>query len=380
LRDSAIKYIGILKFILIIGIMIIFTGLAYFLGILEIDFEYSLLGTPVNSLYGITYLTLFALGFYLVILAILLILPTFDKINRKKLKNYQRLFISFGIFGTVLILYSLLIYLGILPTLQSYQTWFDYFIIGIMISFSSYLAFIFFTENFQELSVYNWIWALLVSAGFVIEILSLLTYWSLLQIIGISANYWSDLYLFGIVFLFIGGLPLLVSYKQTNKRVSSGLVILSLILIISGIITYIAPTLAINGLLFPFSIFKYNKYFDFLLFGSLLMILGVSIASNLEITQKFLKKLPLLWFFFLILGFLQYLISILMEITDTHFIDLGLDFLFLRNAQGSLLFGMTWNVFLINSFITTLSVLIIVSSLIFKESDLAIEIDDPEEK
>ncbi len=360
--------------------MIILIGLTYFLGIFEIDFEYSLLGTPVNSLYGITYLALYAFGFYLVLLALLLIVPTLDRIGRKKLNYYQRFFISFGIFGLILILYSLLIYFSILPALISNHSWFDYFIIGVIISFSNYSVLIFSTENFQELSIYNWIWIPLISIGTVLEILSLFTYWSLFQIIGVSANSWGDHYLFGIIFLFIGGLPLLLSYKQTDQRVSNGLGILSLILITSGIITYIAPTLALNGILFPFSIFRYNKYFDYLFFGSLLLILGVSIASNLEVTRKILKKFSLLWIFILILGFLQYIISILMEITDTHFIDLGLDFLFLKNARGSLLFDMTWNVFLINSFITTISVLIILSSLIFRESNLTDRIENSVEK
>ena len=82
----------------------------------------------------------------------------------------------------------------------------------------------------------------------------------------------------------------------------------------------------------------------------------------------------------LFLGFIQFFVSILMEITDTYFIDFGLDFLFLTSTRGSLLFGMTWNVFLINGIITTLSALIIIGSLIFKESNLTHEEQNQEEE
>jgi hypothetical protein len=377
MRDEVIRYQGILKLILMIGVMIITIGLAFFLGIFKIDFEYSLIGAPVNSLYGITYLTLITFGFFLVISSLLLILPSWDRESRKQLRKYQKLFILFGILGLSLILYSLLVYINILPTLESNQTWFDYFIIGAIISIPNYLAITFSIVNFQDLSKYNRIWILLISTGIVIELLSLLTYWSLLKIIGMSARSWGDLYLFGAVFLFMGGLPLLVSYKQMEKRISNGLGILSIVLIISGIVTYLAPTLALNGIFFPLSIFRYNRYFDFLYFGSLILIIGISIASNLDIKQKYLDKFPVLWGFFLILGFIQYVISILMEITDSFFIDLGLDFLFAKNEHGSALFGMTWNVFLVNSIVTTLPVLIILSSLILNESKNLGEIQDP---
>jgi len=111
-----------------------------------------------------------------------------------------------------------------------------------------------------------------------------------------------------------------------------------------------------------------NVYFD------------VSVASYLEEIQNFFRKFPVLWFTLLFLGFLQYLISILMEITDTYFIDLGLGFLFISSTRGSLLFGMTWNVFLINGIIATFSVLAIISSIIFKESNPIRKGQDPEEE
>ncbi|MHA1996172.1 MAG: hypothetical protein ACW97Z_16685 [Candidatus Hodarchaeales archaeon] len=373
MRENVIKYSGILKWFLIIGCLIIFFGLTYFLGIFEIDFEYSLLGVPINSFYGITYVTLFTFGFYLITFALLLILPSLDKNNRNKLINIHKIFISFGVLGLALILYSFTIHVDILPPLAPFHKWFDYFILGIIILFSNYLIVILSTENIQSLSNYNRVWLLLISIGIAIEILSLLTYWSLFLTIQVAPRSWGDLYFLGLVCLFIGGLPFLVSYQPTNPRISLVLGILSLILIVSGIFTYLAPTLALNGVLIPMSIFKYNRYFDYLFYGSLLLILGVSIASFNQESQKYLRRYPIIWISLLILGFVQYILSILMEITDTHFIDLGLDFLFLQNPHGSLLFGMTWNVFLFNSLITTFFALIILSSLILKETKLAEE-------
>ena len=181
LRDATIKYTGILKLLFIFGITIILSGLAFFLGIFEIDFEYSLLGVPLNSLYGITYLALFAFGLYFILFSQLLIFPTFDRKNRKKQENLRKILILVEIIGLILIAYSGLITNNILPTLEVNHSWFDYFIIGVIITFSTHLFIIFSTENFQELSKFNWIWILLVSIGIILELSSLLTYWSLLK-------------------------------------------------------------------------------------------------------------------------------------------------------------------------------------------------------
>ncbi|MHA2239893.1 MAG: hypothetical protein ACXAB2_16255 [Candidatus Hodarchaeales archaeon] len=92
MRETIIRFSEALRWVLIIGWLIILLGFTYFLGIFKIDFEYSLLGIPVNSFYGITYLALFTFGFILVLFALLLILPTLDFNQRKALNKYQRLF------------------------------------------------------------------------------------------------------------------------------------------------------------------------------------------------------------------------------------------------------------------------------------------------
>jgi hypothetical protein len=380
LRESTIKYTGVLKWFIIIGCLIILLGLTFFLGFLEIDFEYSLLGVPVNSFFGITYLTLFTFGFYLIIFGLVLILPTLDRNNRKGLINYRQYFISFGTLGLVLILYSLLIIFNILTPLNSFHTWFDYFVLGIILFFSNYLIIVFSYENVQDLSNYYRVWILLLSIGIFIEILSILAYWSLLRIIQLAPHSWGDLYFLGLPFLISGGLPFLLYTQSTKTPFSTVLGISSLILVISGLIAYLAPTLALNGIIFPMAIFKYNNYFDFLFYGFLLLVLGASIASFNESTKKYLERIPpILWVFFLVLGLIQYITSILMEITDTHFVELGLDFLFLQSTRGSLLFGMTWDLFLFNSFMTTLPSLVVLSSLILLETELAHKKQDIEE-
>jgi hypothetical protein len=94
----------------------------------------------------------------------------------------------------------------------------------------------------------------------------------------------------------------------------------------------------------------------------------LAIASNLESIQKYFQQYSALWVIFLIFGLCQYTISALMVINDTHFTELELGFLFQESVRGSLLFDMSWNVFLFNGLITTISVLIILSSLIFRET------------
>ena len=390
LRDTVIRYSGLLRWLIIIGSLTIVLGLGYFLGIYEIDFEYSLIGVPVNSFYGITYLSLFAFGFYLILLALLLILPTLDSNSRRKLHKYQQLFIGGLMVGLGLISYSLLIYFEILPSLESRHTYFDYFVLGLLLLISTYLFLMFSFEKFQDLYLYNRIWYILICLGIMFELFALASYWSLMRIIRISQTSWGIFYFIGVIFLFIGGAPVLNSFKyneKINRQITLILGHISAILIISGLITYLAPTLALNGIVFPLYIFEFNRYFDYLYFGSLFLIIGLAIVFNLEGVQEYSKKYSKLWVSVLIFGLSQYIVSILMEITDTHFTDLGVEFLFQQSTtRGSLLFDMTWNVFLLNSFITTLSALMILSALIFKETLLVDlnqnsvlkELNDPE--
>ncbi|MHA2175747.1 MAG: hypothetical protein ACXABI_13015, partial [Candidatus Hodarchaeales archaeon] len=348
MRETIIRFSEILRWVLIIGWLIILLGLTYFLGIFKIDFEYSLLGIPVNSFYGITYLALFTFGFILVLFALLLILPTLDFNQREALNKYQRLFIAIIILGSIIISYSILVYLKILPAFEFSAIWFDYFVIGLIITISFYLIFIFSTKNFQELSLYNWLWYSLTISGIISIILSLLTYWSFMRTVRLSSNSWGFFYFIGIFFLIMGGLPVILSFRYSNRQFSFILGSISIIFIITGLLTYLAPTFALNGLVFSLRIFEYNQYFDYLYFGSLIFISGLAIASNLESIQKYFQQYSALWVIFLIFGLCQYTISALMVINDTHFTDLELGFLFQESVRGSLLFDMSWNVFLFN--------------------------------
>ncbi len=368
LKEGVLKYSVLLKWIQIIGWLIISLGLLFFLGIFKIDFEYSLIGAPINSLYGITYVALYAFGGYLVFFALLLLLPVLDREYLDRMKSYLSLSLILSIVGGGLILYSLLVAFDILPSLASTHKWVDYFILGLILFCSNYITLIFSTEDFHSWAVYDRIWFILIGIGITLEIMSLLAYWSLLKSIQISPGSWGDLYSFGLVFLFLGGFPFLLSYKPTNKTTATVLGSISIILIISGLITYLAPTLALNGILFNTTLFKYNKYFDFLFYGSLLLISGISVASTNKKIQRYFKTVSSLWIVILFFGLTQYLTSILMEITDTHFIDFGLDVLFQQSDRGSLFFGMTWNVFFFNGFITTLIGLIVCNRLIIQET------------
>jgi hypothetical protein len=343
-------------------------GFAYFLDILEIDFEYSLLGAPIHSFYGISYVTLFIFGYYLVILTSVLLFSISERDKQKQFHNYQNILLSVSVAGGGIILYSYLNFLGVLPSIASYHDWFDYFFVGLIFFSLTYFIIVFSNEKLQQSFQYNKILILLLGFGIAIEIFSILTYWSLMKGFQAPPDTWNVYFSFGLIFLFGGGIPILRAYKPKKANLSIFLAVLAILLMISGLIIYLAPTLALNDFFMPMSIFKYNKYFDYLIYGSLLLISGIALGVNNENLQNRLRKFSLLWLIIFLFGALQVFISGVMVLTDSYFVDLGLRSFFHQDLTGSMLFGMRWNVFLFNGIITTLSVLIIIFVLTMQET------------
>ena len=116
------------------------------------------------------------------------------------------------------------------------------------------------------------------------------------------------------------------------------------------------------------SIFKYNNYFDYLVYGAILTFAGV--AGITIIYQKTLRHKNNIWAIILSLGIIQILISMILVTSDTYYIDLGLA-PFLENfpnLNGHSLFGMTWDDFFFNGLFTTIISLIIISLILFIET------------
>ena len=220
MRKSVIKYKGSLTWLIVISISLLIIGLLYFLGFNKIEYEGYYPQPPSKSLYGITPYAFYALGFYLLLIGLLLVLPTLNKGNRTSLKKNKLLYLIITINGLEIIIYSIFINLNLLPVLDPDHNWFGYFLVGFFVFFIGYMLVIFANDDFTELANYRNRLSFIVSFGVLIIIISLFTYWGLMRAFTISPNEWPPILMCGVLFLIIGGSPLLITRLTNNKSLS----------------------------------------------------------------------------------------------------------------------------------------------------------------
>ena len=369
LRDTIKNTSGVLKGLFVLGTILIIIGILHFTGLIEHDFSTRYgISIPDNSLWGITYQTLYAFGFLFIFVSLLLLLPIMDQKSRLSMEKLTPLWGLLIIIGIGFIVYSVLIYMNWLLVLDSNHSWFDYYMLGGILTFIGFVVLIFSPENFNDMIKYYSAYKGIFFLGVFIEILSFLSYSKLLLTFGILKTQWIVLCVIGIIPLFIGGIPLLLISIQNSLIKKILIIITSLLGLIIGGITYLAPTLALNKIIFPMSVFKYNNYFDYLVFGSLLFI-GSLLWIKINFKGKFLKR-NTIWGLFLILGFINILVSSMLVISDTYFIDLGIT-PFLENKStlaGYSILGMTWDVYFFNGIFIIIIAIIIITSNLFIET------------
>ena len=161
--------------------MLILVGFLYFIEYFKHDLSIKYgLDIPDNSLYGITYQTLYMFGFYFILISLLLILPLVDQKSRNLVNKANFLWVLITIADFEVILYSLLINNHILPAFNPNHTWFDYLVLGGILSFIGFNMLVFSIKDLQVLEKYFPIFLSLIILGLVIELLSFLAYSKLL--------------------------------------------------------------------------------------------------------------------------------------------------------------------------------------------------------
>ncbi len=291
-----------------------------------------------------------------------------DQNSRYLIVKMKPVLFFFTIFGTEIILYSILINMHILPCLKPDHSWFDYFVLGIILLFVGFTILIFSIEDVQVLGKYAPLFLIFIIFGCFLELVSFFAYSKILNMFGIKKSVWKDLFFAGIMPIYIGGLPFSLYKIQhtTNRKYSISISAISLIVV--GSLVYLSPTLALNRIILPMTIFNYNDYFDYLLFGSTLTLIGI-IGITL-VFYEFMRAKNVYLVVIFILGAIQIVLSMILLISDTYFIDLGLRPILenLSNLNGYSIFGMTWDVFFFNGLFTTLISLIIISLIIYLET------------
>ena len=370
MRKSVIKYRELLIWCTIIGISLIIIGLLFFMGINKIDYRYGgyLPQPPSKSLYGITPYDFYAIGLYLLLIGLLLVFPTFNKDKRASLKNKNLLYLVITVNGLEIILYSFLINVNILPVLDPDHNWFGYFLIGFFVFFIGYMFVIFSMDDFSRLDNYQILWLSLVSFGVLMIIISLFTYWGLMRLLTFSPNIWPTFLVFGILAIIIGGPPLLINRITNNKSLAGPFLWIPILITGIGVITYLAPTMALNGILFPMTIFQYNNYYDYLIFGTVLILLGFPfILFSDKSKVRFVKERPV-FITILVLGIIHFFLSIVLLLTDTYLIDIGLKSVLPQMGYKTIILGMPSTVWYINGFILTMISLLGIHLLVLRET------------
>ena len=362
------KYKSSLTWLIVIGFSLLIIGLLDFLGFNKIGYEGYYPQPPNKSLYGITPYAFYALGFYLVLIGLLLVLPTLDKGNRTSLKKNKLLYLILTINGLEIIFYSIFINLNLLPVLDPDHNWFGYFLVGFFVFFIGYMLVIFANDDFTELANYRNRLSFIVSFGVLIIIISLFTYWGLMRAFTISPNEWPPILMCGVLFLIIGGSPLLITRLANNKSLSKTFSWISFVITGIGIITYLAPTLALNDVLFPMSIFTYNDYYDYLVFGMVLIMMGLPNLLFSEYQPVKRVKESFIFIIMLVLSIIHFFVSVLLLLTDTYFIETGLKAILVQMNYKSLILGMPWTVWYINGFLLLIISLLGIHSFVLKET------------
>ncbi|MFX1286124.1 MAG: hypothetical protein ACFFB5_20940 [Promethearchaeota archaeon] len=366
MRKTVVRSSNILLTLAGIGILTIILGILYFSGAGGIEGE---------LFYGFNYGVLLAFGFYLSLIGLFPVLTSLDASGKNTIKKfYPHLLLITGI-GVIFLIYSSLVPHTLAPLTPSH-TWFDYYILGavlIIFGFSSILLAI---RERERLWNFKIILFIIFIIGILIEIASLLTYFDLLESFDIEKSMWLTFYLFGGVILFIGMIPLLIGASSRFRSIIHRLRFIWILIALIGIVTYVIPTLAINEIL-PLTVFEFMNYFDFLLFGSLAILISLLLISASDEAYDFIYRLRFVFLFLLLVGTIQLIISFVLVLPTSEYIDIPqLELIPLMtvsdypNTFGMLmLVGMTWDVYYVNGIIMTFISIIFICSIVFFESE-----------
>lgn len=339
------KIISIKKWILAlisVGILITIVSFLLFIGLIETT-DPVLYGLPEKSLFGIEYQVLLAFGFYLTFFGLFLILPVQNRKNRNTLKRFNTFFLLLFLNGVELLVYSVLTS-NFLPPLESSHSWLDYYILGVFLILFSFTLIVFKIQDFSELKEQKIVYFLLCFTGIFLFILSLFSN---------NISNWGVLSLYGCIIFYVGILPLLVTYAVNLRSFLDRFLVIWIIITIIGVMIYLTPTLILNGL-GSMSIFKYIKYFDFLTFGIIFIIVGTIPLGLIQKGRSLIYKYRFLWILLLLLGVVQILISSILVLHTSYLVEIPIDFIISNvTPVGPMIIGMTWNIYYINGTVLT---------------------------
>ncbi|MFX0185994.1 MAG: hypothetical protein ACFE95_23160, partial [Candidatus Hodarchaeota archaeon] len=366
MRKAIVKSSNILLTLGGIGILTMTLGFLYFSGAG---------GIGEGLFYGFNFGILLAFGFYLSLVGFFPVLTSLDIGSKNTVRKFYPHLIIISVIGIILVIYSGLVPHTLEPLDPSHR-WFDYYIFGALLIVFGFSSILLAVRNRERIWKFKIVLFLVFFIGILIEIASLLIYFEALEFLEIEKSMWLTFYLFGGIILFFGMIPLLVGASSGFRRVIHQLRFLWILLALIGIVVYFVPTLALNNIL-PLTVFDYMGYFDYLIFGGLIIAIGLLVLSASDQAYDFIYKLRFVMLFVLLIGTIQLIISFVFVLPTSEFIDIpqleSLPMVTLSEFPSTygylMLLGMTWDVFFINGIIMSFIAIIFICSIVFFESE-----------
>ncbi|MFX0050920.1 MAG: hypothetical protein ACFE8U_06450 [Candidatus Hermodarchaeota archaeon] len=374
MRKAVVRSSNILLTLGGIGVLTITLGFLYFSGAG---------GVEGGLFYGFNFGILLAFGFYLSLVGLFPVLTSLDVSSKNTVRKFYAHLIILSVIGVILVIYSTLVPHTLAP-LDPSHTWFDYYIFGAILIIFGLSPILLAIRDRKRIWKFRIILFLVFFVGILLEIVSLLIYLSKISDLPfeflqdfVDQSMWINFFIIGGIITFFGMIPLLVTASSGFRGIIHRLRFIWILIALIGIITYFAPTLALNGIIFTEDIFDVIGYFEFLLFGGLAIAVGLLLISASDQAYDFIYKIRFIILLVLFIGTIQLIISFILVLPTSEFIDIPeLEAIPLMTIStypttlGYFMFlGMTWNVLFFNGIVMSFIAIIFICSIVFFESE-----------
>jgi len=358
LRKTVVRSSRVLLTLAGIGILFMIVALLYFTGVASsIDIN----ADPVTwsrTLFGFDYRVITAYGFFLVLIGFLPVLVVMDASAKKSVKRLNlHLLLLFGI-GLVMLIYSALVYGTYLTPIDPLQTWFEYFIIAALLITLSLMPILFSIQDHERLWNFKFLYFLFILAGIILEIISIVIYAEILEIPDVG---WNIFFLFGLIILFLGMVPLLLTAGSTFREILYRLRIIWILGVLIGIVIVLVSYLVYAEILDLPDI----DWVVILAFGGLITLLATLPLTSVVQLTEIIRKLRFIWLITFFLGIISVIISAILILPESPEVEAAVGTLL-----GTSLIGITWDVFyMYGTLIIILSLSFICSILYFETEE-----------
>ncbi|MFX0122287.1 MAG: hypothetical protein ACFFAE_01510 [Candidatus Hodarchaeota archaeon] len=363
MRKTVVRSSRVLLTFAGIGIMIMIVALLYFTGVANsIDINADPI-TWSRSLFGFDYRVLTAFGFFLVLIGLMPVLVVMDASAKKSVKKiYFHLLLLFSV-GILMLIYSALVYGTYLSPFDPFHTWFDYFILASLLVTLSLTPIIFSIQDHERLWSLKFLFVLIIMIGIILEIMSIAVYSQILEIPEVG---WDILFLFGVITLFLGVVPLLLTAGPNFRKNLYRLRIIWILGFLIGLTIIIVSYLVYADIISE-SLVLDTDWFGLLAFGGLLSLLAVLPLTSVVQLTGILHKLRFIWLLTLFLGIMSVIISTVLILPESPEIEAAVGTLL-----GTSLLGVNSDIFyMYGTLIIILSFSFICSILYFETKEVS---------